>query len=93
MKHLWTSGGGRLELQLTDEEITQGSHEGDCASDVLALLGRSFIALQVAAWDAEALRNELRGIGAWNETQMEDHHENLVRMVWLACVNLREKLA
>lgn len=92
-KHWWSSSSGKLELQLTEEEIAQGSHQGDCEADINALLGRPFIAQQVAEWDAEMLRDELREYGAWDETELADHDMNLVRMVWNACNDLREELA
>jgi hypothetical protein len=81
---LWTSGCGRLNLEMTLEQAQSCSHPGDCEVDVICLLREPEIAAQVAEWDPAILAEELRGYGAWDGDELADHDANVSRMVWLA---------
>jgi hypothetical protein len=85
MKHYYMSGSGRIELELTLDEARTGSHMGRCDEDVQALSEDPHIAEQLARVDAQHLRDELRGYGAWDEQELADHEQNLQRLLWLAC--------
>jgi hypothetical protein len=41
---------------------------------------------------AYSLRAELREYGAWNEEELSNHEDNLARILWIACGNIREEL-
>lgn len=81
----WTSSEGRLCLRLTEEQVSTGHHSGDCQADVEAIQQDDSLAPQLAEWDPEDLRHELKGYGAWNAEELADHEMNLTRMVWIAC--------
>lgn len=83
MEYYWTGEYG-LELRLTEEQARGASHQGQCDDDVLALSQDPGIASQVAQWPADALRAELREYGAWDATELQDHSQNIQRMLWLA---------
>ena len=48
------------------------------------------IARQLRAIDPALLREELGGYGAWDETELADHAQNLQRLVWLAAGDIND---
>jgi hypothetical protein len=84
----WTSGCGRIDLQMTLEQARGASHQGQCDDDVAALATEPDIATQLAAIDADVLRDVLREYGAWDAAELADHAQNLQRIVWLAAGDL-----
>jgi hypothetical protein len=42
--------------------------------------------------DPEKVKEELRGYGAWDREELEDHETNLGRIVWIAACGIREDL-
>lgn len=84
MEYHWSSSSGRLNLRLTDEQARGASHQGQCDDDVLALSQDPGIASQVAQWPADTLRAELREYGAWSDAELQDHAQNIQRMLWIA---------
>jgi hypothetical protein len=83
----WTSSQG-FELTLSDEDAQKGYHPGSCDSDIESLLKLPYIAEQLEKWEPEAVRNELREYGAWEEGDLNDDEANKGRMLWLACGDL-----
>lgn len=49
------------------------------------------IAVQLAALDPKALASELQEYGAWDETELADHEQNLQRILWLAAGDIIEQ--
>jgi hypothetical protein len=91
MKNLWyTSGSGRIEIQMTLEQAQSGSHQGRCDEDVLALSRVPEIAAQLEKIDPSVLADELKEYGAWDEKERADHAQNLQRILWLACGDIVE---
>ena len=88
---MWASF-NRLELQITKAQAAIGSHQGDCEEDVKYL--RTFPALyrQLNKLDPQTVREELAEYGAWDETELSDHDENLTRLLWLACGNILDEI-
>lgn len=73
---------GRIELQMSMEEAQSASHQGSCDDDVLALSKVPHIAAQLADIDPILLRGVLKEYGAWDETELADHDQNLQRLLW-----------
>lgn len=80
----FSTGSGRIELQLTLEQARSASHQGQCDEDVRALSQQPDITKQLNAIDPALLREELREYGAWDEQERQDHQQNLQRILWLA---------
>lgn len=80
----WSSSCGRLELQLTVEDARSASHQGQCDEDVEALSRVPYVAEQLAGFDPDTLRKDLREYGAWDAAELADHEQNLQRILWLA---------
>jgi hypothetical protein len=91
---LWAStSGGRIELSMSLEQVQSASHPGPCDMDVLALSRVPEIAKQLADIEPAVLRVELREYGAWDESQLADHRENLQRIVWLLANDIADEQA
>ena len=86
----YTSGDGRIELQMTGADADSCSHSGSCDSDVLALSHTPYIARQLRKLAPETVREELRGYGAWDDEELADHAQNLQRLLWLAACDIAE---
>lgn len=81
----------RFEIDMTAEQAAGASHQGQCDADVTALSVVPEIAAQLAALDPAAVRAELKGYGAWTESDLADHAQNLQRVLWLAAGNIRDE--
>lgn len=88
---MWfTSSHGTIEIQMTLAQAQSASHQGQCDADVLALSNHRKIRPQLERIDHEALRNELREYGAWDEQELADHAQNLQRILWIAAGDIVE---
>ena len=86
----YTSGSGRIELQLTKNQALTGSHPGPCDNDIKYLRQLPAIKRQLNKLDAELLAKELKEYGAWDEEQLSNHDENIDRILWIACCDIAE---
>lgn len=83
---MWfTTGSGRIELNLTKSEASIGHHQGQCDADVLELSKKPRIARQLRKIDPKVLSSELREYGTWDDSELADHNQNIQRILWLAC--------
>jgi hypothetical protein len=86
----YSSSSGAIEIQMSLEEARSGSHQGQCDDDVATLAKLPHIAAQLAEIEPKTLRHELQDYGAWDETALADHDENLQRILWIACGDIVE---
>jgi hypothetical protein len=92
--HTYTSGCGRLHLQMTLAQALRASRPGEDAKDAVAeLVAVPAVAVQLAALDLGHVRDELRGSGAWDDAELADDAKNLRRWVWMAVCDIRENPA
>ena len=84
----WT--GNYTELQLTKTHAVIGSHPGPCDADVAYLRTLPAIRRTLNRLDPESVRKELKDYGAWDETELANHDENLTRLLWIACGDIQE---
>jgi hypothetical protein len=85
------TGSGLVELEMSLAEARSASRSGSCDDDVLALSKVPHIAEQLATIDPELLKNELRDYGAWDDTELADHEQNLQRLVRIAAGDIVEE--
>lgn len=91
---LWFStSSGRIELQISLSDAESASHQGQCDDDVKELSEVPYIAEQLAKIDPELLKSELREYGAWDDSELSDHDQNLQRLLWIACGDIVENEA
>lgn len=87
---IWSTGSGRIELQITKAQAANASHQGRCDDDVKALSEAPAIRRQLAKLTPELVRAELKEYGAWDEAELSDHAQNLQRLLWLACGDIKD---
>lgn len=91
MSRKWASF-ERFELTLSADDARTGSHSGACDDDIARLRKLPYISRQLADLGVESVKNELREYGAWDDDELADHDQNLSRVLWLACSNIRDEL-
>lgn len=79
-----------LEIEMTIEQALGASHQGECDADVEALLRVPEIAAQFDAMSADEIRAALKEYGAWDESELQDDHQNRLRALWSAACDIRE---
>lgn len=90
-RYWWTTGSGRIELQIAMEDAEYASHTGSCDPEVYNLRTfEPYIKRQLDALAPSVVRDELREYGAWDYAELADHDANLSRLLWLACCNIAE---
>ena len=78
---------------MTKKQALSASHRGDCLYVAKKLSCNISIQDQLKVIGPEKIREELRGYGAWEESELLDDGMNQVRIIWLAADNIRDELA
>ncbi|MDR1716485.1 MAG: hypothetical protein LBS20_11640 [Prevotella sp.] len=68
-------------------------HPGDCYEDLLRLMQVGEIKDELDKINAENLKLELKEYGAWTDEELNNHNDNLVRILWITCCNINERNA
>ena len=87
----WFSGNYGIELELNKDDAESGSHSGDCEEDIKELMNKPYIKAQLDKLDPEELKRELKEYGAWDENELTDHEDNLMRILWIACGDISDR--
>jgi len=83
----------RFQLQMTRAQAESATRPGvDASHDVAALRRVPAIRRQLAKLAPVAVAAELRDYGAWTDEELNDHDENLTRLVWSAAGNIMDEL-
>lgn len=90
--HWWTTGSGYVELAMSLDQIMRVAHAGDCYSDA-SFLVRKEMKAQLKKLDKNAVRKTLKEFGTWSDEELNDHKENLIRLVWIAGNDLSDEMA
>ncbi len=86
----WTCGSGLIELQIPRDVAEACTHSGPCDDDIRAASRLPAIQAQLTALDPVTLAATLREFGAWDETELADHNQNLQRVLWIACGDIAD---
>lgn len=89
-KTWWTSGCGRINLQIDLRDAKDCSHSGSCDSDIEWLKSCPYIIEQTDKLDRLLLANILREYGAWDDGDLSNHDANIDRILWIACNDITE---
>jgi len=89
----FSTGSGRIEIEMTLEQAESGSHQGACDDDVAELAKVPEIKAQLDKIDKKLLAAELKEYGAWDTQELADHDQNIQRILWSACCDIREEAA
>lgn len=87
---MWHTGNYGNELNITKKQAELGAHSGACDADIAYLRTVPAIRRQLSQLDPEKLRKEMKDYGAWDETELANHDENLTRWLWIACGDIAE---
>jgi hypothetical protein len=81
-----------FEIEMTKNDALSMAHQGQCIDDVKAFLKTNkSIHKQLDKIGSEAIAEELKNYGAWDDTQLADVEANKEKIVWLAANNIREE--
>jgi hypothetical protein len=67
---------------------SMGYHSGACDSDIEELMELDSIKAQLSGIAPQVLSEELKEYGAWDDSELSNHSDNLARILWLACGDL-----
>lgn len=84
----WVSSSGRIELNIPRGLASLGYHSGACDSDIAELMEMDSIKAQLSGIPHQVLSEELKEYGAWDDSELANHGDNLARILWLACGDL-----
>lgn len=84
MKTLWNSTNYNNDLKLTRYDAEACSHSGPCDDDVAAIMLKPYVKRQIDKLDPIQLKKELKDFGAWDDTELSNHADNLTRWVWIS---------
>ena len=89
---MWNISNYGNDLEITKEQARIGSHQGQCDNDLEYLMGLPKIKRQLNKLDKESLKKELSEYGAWDETELNNHDDNLMRWLWISCGDIADDL-
>ena len=78
----------RFTLEIPEQAIPDCSHQGACDEDVEHWQSKIDRPDQCTV---DALTEELREYGAWEDEELRDDDANWRRIVWIAACNLKEE--
>ncbi len=88
----WSSGCGTVELNITKQDSQIGYHSGSCDHDIAELRKKPAIKRQLNKLDRLTVAMILKEYGAWSNTELLDHDQNLSRLLWMACADIVERM-
>lgn len=81
---IWAStSSGRIEIGFTKGQLDDLPMSGNVDAYVHRLSLETSLKKQLDAIDPEVLKDELAEYGAWDDEELEDHEENLQKILWL----------
>lgn len=92
MRTLWNSSNYGNDLKLTRQDAMNCSVSGDNEPSVKIVMDKPYVKSQLQNLDKEKLKRELKEYGAWDDNQLNDHSENLMRWVWISASDISERL-
>jgi hypothetical protein len=88
----WNDTNYGNDLKLTIQDADSCSHSGPCDDDVNRIMTKQYIKKQLSLLNPEKLAKELKEYGAWDEIELSNHNENLMRWVWISAEDISERV-
>lgn len=85
---LYWASFNHFELRLPGAAVMGCSHSGQCDADVAHYAPQTE---RPARCTAQALRDELREYGAWDDNELQDDTANWQRIIWIAAGNIADE--
>ncbi len=89
---IWSSGSGKIELDIPARIYKQVPISGRADGVIEKLVYMPVIMRQFMVIPDSLLVETLRDYGAWGDAELADRLNNLHRLLWIACLDLREGL-
>jgi hypothetical protein len=90
-KRWWTESLGRIEFQMTLEQAELVPLMGQAESGVCLLSKEKDVMAQLDKYSPELIAECLSEYGAWNDEELKDHAENILRLLWVAACDVQEQ--
>lgn len=81
-----TADFNRFSVHLPDQCVADCSHQGACDDDVEHWM--KLVQLDISP---DKLKAELKEYGAWEDLELDNHEDNIRRIIWLAAGNIQEE--
>ena len=81
----------RFSISMTLKQAESCSHSGHCDDDVEYLSRLPAIRRQINKISLHDIATELDEYGAWSETELTDHDQNIQRILWITANNISEE--
>ena len=82
----------RFELELTLEDALYCSQPGvDAESMVNETMQLEYVSTQLDTISMQSMIDELYEYGAWELSELQNRHDNMQRLVWIAAGNIRDE--
>ncbi len=78
-------------IEIPDSFAAWTAHPGDCYNGLVKLMQVDEIKAELDKIDMDNLRLELKEYGAWTDEELNNHNDNLIRILWITCCNINEK--
>lgn len=75
-------------IELPQWVVDSCPQSGSCDNAIAEFREDDEVAEELSKIDAEKLKTELKEYGAWTDEELEDHNENLDRILWIAIFNI-----
>lgn len=82
----------KFVITVTKDQALSCSHAGRCDDDVKQLARDKKIQKMIEKIDPDSIRAELKEYGAWDSEELADDDDNILRILWIAAVNIKESL-
>jgi hypothetical protein len=87
---IWSSSSGKIELDIPARLYKQVPTSGPADGVIEKLVFMPVIMKQFIVIPDSLLVETLRGYGAWDDAELTNRLSNLHRLLWIACLDLRE---
>lgn len=77
-------------IEISDEQVQSVAQTGSNDVAVAELREVPEIKEQLDKIDPKALKSELKEYGAWTDEELNNHDQNLSRILWIACWNIAD---
>ena len=87
-KYIWCDTYGGFNLEFTQDQVSACSHQGECYDDCAVVANE--INDQLKNHENHRKIDLLLECGAWEKDELQDENENDIKIVWIACNDIKE---
>ena len=91
MRTLYNYSNYNNDLRITRADANRCSLSGNNEDALKSLMLKPYIKKQLAELKKDALIKELKEYGAWDESELNSHKDNIIRFLWVSCADISER--